>query len=239
MGVKFDKVIMNPPYGKDLPVNILRKVKDISKDIVILCPDTKFTTITESDYKSKQLFPFIKDYECVDKLIGDDAFNIRLATNLGIFTLSDYPCNKFTIKFGEFEELYKRIHNVKNWRQSCKVDGVKEFSVPMQGDSGFYKGMGLNHRGLIHGNCSSRLYFLNQTQLDNFMSSLDTWVYKLIFILDGCNAVPAHSPFMSDTINPRTGLLGYDSTWIDDDFYELFDVDNDLKEKIAKLVKGD
>ena len=37
-------------------------------------------------------------------------------------------------------------------------------------------------------------------------------------------------PWVNDIINPRTGLIGYKSDWVDDDFYKVFDLtDQEIK----------
>ena len=239
----FDRIIMNPPYGRMLPVDILIKAYNHLNDdgiVVSLQPDTKFKSITETNSKIKLIQPHIQNYECFYKAEGNKLFNINMATDLGIFTIKkngNYNTN--LLQYSEFEDLYQKIHAIKNWRTACSKLGPLENSLPMQGDNGYYKGAGLTHRELLHGNCAARLYFDSKDSLDNFLSSLDTWVYKLIFKLDNNSAVPAHSPFMVDEINPRTGLKGYASTWTDNDFYTIFEVDENLKTQIKKVISND
>jgi hypothetical protein len=44
-------------------------------------------------------------------------------------------------------------------------------------------------------------------------------------------------PWMGNSINPRTGLKGYESEWTDKDFYEYFDITEQEQKEIEEAMK--
>ena len=72
----------------------------------------------------------------------------------------------------------------------------------------------------------------------NFITSVQTKFYMFVNSLTkrDVNVSLIALPWMGDSINPRTGLKGYESEWTDEDFYTFFNITNDEKKIIEDTM---
>ena len=95
-GKKFDIVLMNPPYNKNLHLKFIRKVLNISNKVINISP-IRWLTDPFAQYKRSTL----KQYEDVAKHIesiesfknNNTLFDIAIYSNLGIYKLSNEETN--------------------------------------------------------------------------------------------------------------------------------------------------
>ena len=89
----------------------------------------------------------------------------------------------------------------------------------------------------------STVKFNSIAQAKNFIMSVQTKFYMFVNSLTkrDVNVSLIALPWMGDSINPRTGLKGYESEWTDEDFYQFFNITDDekkiIEDTMAKYVK--
>jgi hypothetical protein len=101
---KFDYIIMNPPYSRNLHLKILNNALDYSDDIVNLSPvrwlqDPLAELKKNSDWnKFKDIRDRIESIKVIDNFTAESMFNISLPFNIGIYHITSNKtnyCNKF------------------------------------------------------------------------------------------------------------------------------------------------
>ena len=98
--MKFDHIIMNPPYCRNLHLKILNEAIKHSDDVVNLSPirwlqDPLAEYKRNSDFKKfKDIRDHIESLEVISRECGAEVFNIRLNSDLGIYHIT---------KFGGFD----------------------------------------------------------------------------------------------------------------------------------------
>lgn len=145
--MNFDKIIMNPPYGKLIYLYILREaIKHLNKkgELVNLSPRCLITNVKNifSDLaikkfnKFKDIFQHLKDVDIITR--GDKSFNAYL-TNIGIQTYTEAVRN---VQPASFATTILSHDLVKKIMKKCMENNIKKNK-----GSGNYK---LNYSG-IHG----------------------------------------------------------------------------------------
>ena len=107
--MKFDKIIMNPPYslGNKVTETILSSLND-NGDCVCLMP--------LSQYKRKDLYRHVDSFELVDPSLFEDA---RIGSNLAISGLSKREINKYTWNSLLFASLDQRYIEFYKYNYLC------------------------------------------------------------------------------------------------------------------------
>lgn len=101
-GKKFDIVLMNPPYDKNLHLKFIRKILNISDKVINISPIRWLTDPFAKDKRStlKQYEDVAKHIESVESLKNNKTlFDIAIYSYLGIYKLSneetDFDYNNF------------------------------------------------------------------------------------------------------------------------------------------------
>ena len=96
--MKFDKVIMNPPY--DIGGKIWDKARKVSENIVCLMP--------LAQYKKNERYKYIDSFE----IVNNSLFDARVTTNLCITTYNKIPNNKEyeDFLFDSFNQNYRAFY---------------------------------------------------------------------------------------------------------------------------------
>lgn len=225
-GMKFDCIIMNPPYGRSLSHNILniasKYLKDDKSVVVSLQPVTPYQTFVESTKVTKENMSHIKDIEIIQADKASEIFGITVRSDLGIIQI-DNSIHDYKYQFNECKPIYDKIINkkLKSWRSVCVYDKDPKHFLYMNGDNGYAKGWHLKPTEIFNGKTNAKLVFNSKEEKDNFFNSVkNTWLYKFIYILDNDAAVPAHFPFMQD----------YSKPWDDARLYKYFNLtDEEIK----------
>ena len=232
--MKFDCIIMNPPYGRSLPHNILniasKYLKDDKSVVVSLQPVTPYQTFVESTKVTKENMSHIKDIEIIQADKASEIFGITVRSDLGIIQI-DNSIHDYKYQFNECKPIYDKIINkkLKSWRSVCVYDQDPKHFLYMNGDNGYAKGWHLKPTEIFNGKTNAKLVFNSKEEKDNFFNSVkNTWLYKFIYILDNDAAVPAHFPFMQD----------YSKPWDDARFYEYFNLTDEEQNIIKQTMEN-
>ncbi len=233
MANKIDLTIMNPPYGKMLPYDIMNKfiTERCTDKIIYIGPIGKIYSMIESNDVTNNILLHIEDKTSFTQEEFNKIFNIIQREESGILNIdvNSYFQNKYLRN--ELYSVYMKIKNVcqKNDIKSirsychCKDNIESDYWFYMQGDGGYCKGWNMKPLDIIVAKTdrAPKLYFPDLKSKKHFKESLDTWVYKIIYLIDKKSAVPAHMPFMADYTKP----------WTDERFKTYFGI-NDSEWKI-------
>lgn len=241
---KFDYIIQNPPYNKNLCLKFLYKSYDILDDsglLVSIQPDswfadkyllyqTKANTTKDRLYARNFFTPHIKEYIPIPGDTAQKFFNLSSAYNLGIFTIgkkkyyndwskitssnNNLLC-KILKKIDEFPSLRSKfIHKVNN----------KNF-VPVRRDShDIYNFCAYNDNN----KCVEGILFKTDAERTNFINSFDTWLYKYLALSEyNVSRNVAKNPYLND----------YKIPWTNERLYKLFDLNSNEIVIINNIIK--
>ena len=233
--MKFDHIIMNPPYHRNLHLKILNEAINHSDDIVNLSPirwlqDPLAEYKRNSDFKK---FTEIRErIESIDVITARDAsslFGALIWTDLGVYHLN---------KDGGFDThsllkhlwfVNKVILKVKDSIKSHSTrEGICDFSTPYIKISGLHGRQGkkdlyeftsprLDVAKSKKTSCGHRtVNFETEDESINFFNSLQTKFYKFInvCIKRDMNTPWRYTPWLGD----------YTHQWTDDDLYKYFNL---------------
>ena len=236
--MKFDHIIMNPPYCRNLHLKILNEAINHSDDIVNLSPirwlqDPLAEYKKNSDWKK---FESIRNHiESIDVITAKDAsdlFGASIWADLGVYQLN---------KDGSFDThsllkhlwfVNKVILKVKDSvKDHSTREGVCDFSKPYikisglhgrQGSSNFYEFTSprLDVAKSKKTSCGHRtVNFETEDESINFFNSLQTKFYKFINICikRDMNVHWKYAPWLGD----------YTHSWTDEDLYKYFELTDD------------
>ena len=169
--MKFDKVIMNPPYS--IGGKIWDKARKVSEDVVCLMP--------LAQYKKNERYKYIDSFE----IINSSLFDVRVTTNLCITTYNKIPNNKEyeDFLFDSFNQNYRAFYEwnrnrdrglkvyIKDYKPYTDFDVDLDFietnrccvSNQLGGNSGFSKN-----------GCGYKFNVLKKDYIDNWLSGIAT-----------------------------------------------------------------
>lgn len=243
--MNFDHIIMNPPYGKNLHLKILREAMKHSNNVVNLSPirwlqDPLAEYKKNSDWKKfEDIRSKIENMEEVPNGIACSMFDAEIAMNLGIYHI--------TPKGGWHREI--------KWYEKIAIKCWLEKRTIVHHWTGHYKG---NFTGnfvklpLLHGHpgqpdwyeitppdksyCftkpdkdiikSPTVNFAAKEEAENFWATLQTKFYKFINVKCRCTTeLPFECfPWLDD----------YTHHWTDSELYKYFDLTKDEIKEIEK-----
>lgn len=228
---KFDHIIMNPPYNRNLHLKILNEAIKHSDDVVNLSP-VRWLQDPLAEYKKNSDFKKFKDIrdhiESLEVISAKDSaglFNAGIWTDLGIYHITATKSN--------FKQMYKNawfidkvILNVKDSIQDHMKLGDTDFSKPFIRLSGLH-----GHQGTkdFYDFCSPQLsvakkeshqgcliHFNTEEESINFFNALHTHFYKFI---NKCIKLDMHVPWMR-----APWMKDYTHPWTDEMLYEYFEL---------------
>ena len=232
---KFDHIITNPPYDKNLHLKILSEaMKHIEKDggeIVSLEPDDwiinpliKYTTKKYELSFRKELLPHLADLEHIsledfNNLFGTSSFfgvGIQHYTKDGGY---DYE------KFINNDPLTNKI-----WSEVIKMPSLRSKFESLKDNELFVPIRRRTHRTYKwtddNTNATEGIQFKTKEEKENFVASLNTWIYKwLNKFHEGENS--ARVPYLGD----------YTHTWTDEDLYEYFNLNEEEIKEIEDAIQ--
>ena len=245
--MKFDYIIQNPPYTKNLHLKILaeaiKHLKDEKSVCVNLSPCDYLTDIGKyvgwnKNNEIDNIWPYIESLNTVGHRQSNDMFSLgNQIGDLGIYvcSLKEHNILKFPIS-KEARVIATKLYKSKSlWsryvRKECKckyfvnmykwhldnTDHIKCFLAPSDGRNSY---------GIV---------FSTEAEKNNFISSIHRWPYKFMWSYGDIN--PAHLPFLGDAINPRTGLKGYTGEWTDDDLVLYFNITSEEQKVIEETME--
>ena len=245
INMKFDVVVGNPPYDRNLHLKISCKVLQfLNENGIYVSLQPFFMKLNELNICTnikRKLLKHMKDYELISAKNSDSLFNIYSTCDLNVFTFSGKEANVFS--FPE-ESLQMRIFN--KLRSKKKARSIRSsiwissgsFEVPIQGDYGYAKRWHYTLDQMLSGNPTSKMKFQSEKEASNFKDiTLNRKIYKFIYSVDDNCAIPAHLPFLGKCLNMRTNTIGYESNWTDEDLYLYFELSDDEIKLIEETIK--
>ena len=297
--MKFDCIVMNPPYQKNLHLKILaeaiKHLKDEKSVCVNLSPvkwlqnplakykkNSDYNRFEDSISKHIESLNTITKYQMTNLFVqcNCDAAIYVINNHLNNFDYSNFNinvllkhfaydtsiskmssviehnqingirvrCGSFgmangggstrenspSIKLGKFEYVHYLLMRI--YKDGYSVDNNKFWSEDRAPGAG-------NKAKPIGTPIPTSVKFASTNEALNFVNSTKTNFIRTLTWLS--NDVESNSdyiiPWMGDSVNPRTGLKGYESEWTDEDFYQFFNI-TDAEKKIiedtmAKYVK--
>ena len=138
--------------------------------------------------------------------------------------------NSPSIKFGKFEYVHYLLMRI--YKDGYSVDNNKFWSEDRAPGAG-------NKAKPIGTPIPTSVKFASTNEALNFVNSTKTNFIRTLTWLS--NDVESNSdyiiPWMGDSVNPRTGLKGYESEWTDEDFYQFFNITHEEQEIIKKTIE--
>ena len=262
--MKFDCIIMNPPYERNLHLKILaeaiKHLKDDESKCVCLHPPQEYKKFKLST-EATNCLSYIESYDEYSSSIILKLFGV--GTNNGLISaIYSNNSNKEIqdkLRYSRNNVFYKSIFNkiVQSKLPSVKTmfehiyDCNKPifFNFPEYCGGGGYDGLPIvfNKSYCINGNWKNKpskkigfqIVFENETELINFVTSYDTNFYKFLAGMFNWSLRIYYNgfPWMGDAINPRTGKKGYEGEWTDSDFYTFFGITPEEQKVIEETME--
>ena len=248
--MKFDCIIQNPPYVRNLHLKILaeaiKHLKDEKSVCVNLSPDGHFrnpSTYWQWNNKCEccdDTLPFCLCADFISHSDANDMFNLGNgidALHIGVYIKNKSNAFSKPMYYDEFVALNNKVKakKLQNFRNKfVRKEQLGQFGIRM-----YRMHSGTNVYNSIvcdteKGRAVEGIDFGSSNELENFKKSIWTFIYIFYYIVGDIN--PAHLPWLGDSINPRTGKKGYESEWTDDDFVRYFNITPEEYNIINKTI---
>ena len=243
-GKKFDIVYSNPPYEKNLHLKILESVFNISEDIIFIHPDNWLTNPFREYEKSVKKKKIVQKFGSHIKNICNlsaEKFNAIFGTSnfFGVSIIhynknkKDFDTTQFLNKNQVLDKILTRCIDLPSFRSKfkCYSDHYVNFVFIRRRTHNYLKWYEDDSSKITQG-----IAFTSLNEKENFIKSLDTWVYEYLNISEYKLENSAYAPFFGETINPRTGLKGYEGEWTNEDFYQFFGITEEEQKYIEETM---
>ena len=250
--MKFDCIVMNPPYQRNLHLKILaeaiKHLKDDESVCVNLSPDNWITNpfkMFEKEKLKREAPIKIGKYVVSHESISQEDFNNLFGTSnyfgVGIVTVgtkeTGFDCSEWNSTNELLLKILEKIYKMPSLRSkfSRRVNNTKFVPVRRRTHKTYnYCEMDSNDIDAKDG-----ILFDTEVEAMNFKKSIiDTWLYKWLDTTEWEGSEnSAEVPWLGDAVNPRTGLKGYQSEWTDDDLVLYFDITPEEYNIIKKTME--
>ena len=238
----FDKIIMNPPFSKNLHLKILEKTIDhLTADGELSCLHP-YVWENQMIFDGKLSIP-ITSYEIINAKEFRNIFNLRREVDGSITFIKN---SKTTTKINSlYITLMTKILKYKNFQSVVKFSTKEpqtKFTIRvMFGGSPEYGSTCLStakFETACQQTLCTNIRFINFNSINeqkNFFNMFNKSIFLkfITYKLAKRNLLP----WMGDCINPRTGLKGYESEWTDEDFYKYFGITEEEQQLIKETME--
>ena len=227
--MKFDCIIMNPPYQRNLHLKILAEaIKHLKDDgkCVNLSPISTY----QKCVKLEKEFPVaVTDIDVISQEDMNNCFDIGLWVDGGIVTVG----KNATKDFSKFTYLVKHLALYKKLQKHSAKLKDKFTNSPADFSLRFFVGCNcdISHKFTMTPKtyadaCTKKLNghiaFINCTSDIERHNLYDVACGR--FMKFCCYIDLDVRPWLGDAVNPRTGKKGYTGEWTDDDLYKFFNI---------------
>lgn len=280
--MKFDCIIMNPPYSRNLHIKILAEAIKHLKDEKSVCvnlspvrwlqdPLAKYKKNCDLKRFEESVAKHIESLDIMSAQAAQNLFSIVLGADLGVYACraKQYEIKDYSIWPFKAAVLEYIISHNPTYEQD-KADGWRVRMPVMTGASGRAHGCGdrpeiLSSFGKLLAfkdgktedgkwwyDCYKKnqnfkptptitrsIKFDSKAEAENFIKQFDTSFGKFVTdILTGYVGIgPECCLWMSDAINPRTGIKGYKGEWTDEDLVLYFGITPEEQKTIEKTIE--
>lgn len=266
--MKFDIIIMNPPYNKNLHLKILEKAIDVvdfnsGSEIINLSPirwlqDPLASYKNKSDLvKFKKILNFLEKVEKIDASVATQSFNAGFWADLGIYKLSKNK--KYVLP--EVPSFIKKViipikeNKLNPCSDFLSKQGKGNFSKPFikvsvlhghPGKKDFYDFTSPDikyAKKIDGGSCAVTFNFNTEKESFNFFNYLQLDFVKYINVLCKTDLnVPWNLlPWLGNVkwiSKSGKKFDGYKQKWVDKDLYEYFNLSQKEINEIEKTMKN-
>ena len=250
--MKFDCIIMNPPYQRNLHLKILaeaiKHLKDEKSVCVNLSPDNWITNPFKMFEKEKlkreapiKIGKYVASYESISAEDFNNLFGTSNYFGVGIVTLgtkeTGFDCSKWNSTNELLLKILEKTYKMPSLRSkfSRRVNNAKFVPVRRRTHKTYnYCEMDSNDIDAKDG-----ILFDTEVEALNFKKSIiATWFYKWLDTTEWNGSEnSAEVPFLGDAINPRTGLKGYTGEWTDEDLVLYFNITPEEQKVIEETME--
>ena len=247
--MKFDCIIMNPLYGDRYNPYLHNMIysnacTQLSKGgkCVCLMPAGKLETprlLNKKDLNNTRLYT--TEINFVTAAEANNIFSTALAESLGIYISQNGVKSTINWKYIAFKQN-KKFENIATKIYSC-MEPLNKFCYKTPENFSYCLSLNHGHPGcndefdlassnekyVFSTKGGSQCVFFNFTtsvMRNNFKKCIDSIPMKFLRFLER-NSLHIYLqmfPWLGNSINPRTGLKGYESEWTNEDFYSLFNI---------------
>ena len=244
---KFDAIIMNPPYDKNLHLKILEQVIPYAKKVVNISP-VRWLFDPLAEYKKQSAY---KKYEesiskklvsldIIDAKTASEIFNAHFYNKLGIYVLDDNGGYDYKIKETLITDLVKRFMKHNCYRNPLPTNGIYHIVLPaIHGHAGKSDWAELTSKDyqralLVKPNYTTHdrvidIHFNTETELKNYYDSLFTKFH--LFCVKSLRQTSSKAQF----IDFLPFMQDYTQPWDNKRFCEYFNITGYISDTEAEL----
>ena len=257
--MKFDCIIMNPPYVRNLHLKILAEaIKHLKDDGACVCFHPSkwirrfdyWKTKTNIPVKSASFLSDVESRNIFDAAIGSQLM-ITVATKDGSLDYKKYSRFIPWVKEKIIDKAKWLFNNPDCPGRTTNPNAKFILNLPIvHGHTGCYDMTELTskvYERALNVKFGKRpqdinsFTFNSEEERKNFYDSLFTFFYKFLIITcrDGQTAGSCYYaiPWLGEDINPRTGLKGYKGEWTDDDLALYFGITPEERKTIEETIE--
>ena len=236
MGKKFDVVLMNPPYDRNLHLKFLEKTIEVADKVINISPHDWLTNQFAKTEKSKFKRYFREKYsKYIEELeiISAEDFNKYFGTSnwfgvaIGVFkeNAKGIDPDKFLNNDALLNKIIDKIHTLPSLRSKFTRRIDDKLFVPVRRTSHGY----LNYAERDYTKIKSKdgILFKSEDEVNNFIDSFDTWLYKYLEKSEWSGSANSASvPYLEDYTKP----------WTNERLYKLFNISDEEKKIIENII---
>ena len=233
---KFDVVLMNPPYNRDLHLKFLEKTIEIADNVVNISPHdwltNKFAKTEKSKFRREFREKYSKYIEDLE-IISPEDFNKYFGTSnwfgvaIEVFkeNANGIDPDKFLNTDTLLNKIINKIHTLPSLRSKFTRRIDNELFVPVRITSHGY----LNYVERDYSKIKSKggILFNSKNEVKNFIDSFDTWLYKYLEKSEWQGSENSASvPYLGD----------YTTPWTNERLYRLFNITKEEQKIIEDMI---
>ena len=240
-GKKFDIVLMNPPYSKNLHLKFMEKtfnLIDENGSLIYIGPDgwiiNKYAFAEKSklrnNYKEKYS-KYIDDIETFNVEKFNKYFGTSNWFGASIFTMKHNAKGIDPSKYENTDELVNKVVKIiidkfTSLRSHFSRNFDKKYFVPVRRTNHGYLNWVEKNKNKIK--AKDGILFNSENEMNNFITSFDTWLYKFLNCTDwGGSENSASVPYLDD----------YSNQWTNERLYKLFNISKEEQKEIENIIK--